>query len=104
MSCRAQLASIIADRGIIPLNALLANQPGAVLGGASTLWYNRAQRRAAPARPQHSAHLEDLSVAKSSKGRQRRDWRRTMFLVISVLIVLSMLISMAVAFAPPASP
>jgi len=75
-----------------------------VLGGASTLWYNRAQRRAAPARPQHSAHLEDLSVAKSSKGRQRRDWRRTMFLVISVLIVLSMLISMAVAFAPPASP
>jgi hypothetical protein len=39
-------------------------------------------------------------VAKSSKGRQRRDWRRTMFLVISILIVLSMLLSMAVAFAP----
>jgi hypothetical protein len=42
-----------------------------------------------------------LSVAKSSKGRQRRDWRRTVFLIISVLIVLSMLISMAIAFAPP---
>jgi hypothetical protein len=43
-------------------------------------------------------------VTKSNKGRQRRDWRRTAFLVISVLIVLSMLISMAVAFAPPPAP
>jgi hypothetical protein len=39
-------------------------------------------------------------LAKSSKGRQRRDWRRTVFLIISVLIVLSMLLSMAIAFAP----
>ncbi len=43
-------------------------------------------------------------MTKSSKGRQRRDWRRIMFLVISVLIVVSMLLSMAIAFAPPAAP
>jgi predicted nucleic acid-binding Zn ribbon protein len=41
-------------------------------------------------------------MAKSGKNRQRRDWRRITFLVISVLIVLSMLLSMAIAFAPPA--
>jgi hypothetical protein len=39
-------------------------------------------------------------VTKTNKGRQRRDWRRTVFLIISILIVLSMLLSMAVAFAP----
>jgi predicted nucleic acid-binding Zn ribbon protein len=43
-------------------------------------------------------------VAKTNKGRPRRDWRRTVFLIISVLIVLSMVLSMAVAFAPTPAP
>lgn len=43
-------------------------------------------------------------MTKSSKGRPRRDWRRIIFLGISLLIVLSMLLSMAIAFAPPAAP
>ncbi|HSN75727.1 MAG TPA: hypothetical protein VL334_11670 [Anaerolineae bacterium] len=42
-------------------------------------------------------------MTKTNKGRQRRDWRRTVFLIISVLIVLSMLLSMALAFAPPSA-
>jgi hypothetical protein len=43
-------------------------------------------------------------VAKTNKGRPRRDWRRTVFLIISVLIVLSMVLSMALAFAPNPAP
>ena len=39
-------------------------------------------------------------MTKSSKGRVSRDWRRTLFLVISVIIVLSMLLSLALTFAP----
>jgi hypothetical protein len=95
------------------MNAHKVNQPEAVLCGAPALWYNRRQRQAWSS-PLYSSDGRSLggnnqrmwrsnSLAKSSKGRQRRDWRRTVFLIISVLIVLSMLLSMAIAFAP-ASP
>ncbi|MER2598562.1 MAG: hypothetical protein ABTQ73_03505 [Caldilineales bacterium] len=39
-------------------------------------------------------------MAKSSKSQARRDWRRTLFLVVSVLIVITMLLSLALTFAP----
>jgi len=39
-------------------------------------------------------------MAKSNKPRARRDWQRTLFLVVSVLIVLTMLLSLALTIAP----
>jgi nitrate reductase NapE component len=40
-------------------------------------------------------------MAKSKPSRKRRDWRRTLFLIISVLIILSMALGLALSFAPP---
>ncbi len=40
-------------------------------------------------------------MARSSQRRNRRDWRRTVFLIISILIVLAMMMSLAGAFLLP---
>ena len=57
------------------------------------LWYNL---------PELIWQMEaKIPMTRSSQRRKRRDWRRTIFLIISILIVLSMAISLAVAFAPP---
>lgn len=43
-------------------------------------------------------------MAKTSKGRRRRDWRRIIFLTISIMIVLSMLVSSVIVALTPAGP
>lgn len=43
-------------------------------------------------------------MTKSNKPRVRRDWQRTLFLIVSVLIVLTMLLSLVLTFAPSPGP
>jgi nitrate reductase NapE component len=41
---------------------------------------------------------------KTRSSRKRRDWRQTLFIVISILIVLSMVLALVLTFAAPAPP
>ncbi len=40
-------------------------------------------------------------MARNNQRGKRRDWRQTLFIVISILIVLSMALGLFLTFAPP---
>lgn len=40
-------------------------------------------------------------MARNNQRSKRRDWRQTLFIIISVLIVLSMALALVLSFSPP---